>query len=76
MAKLLAIQSADKRAKGIGWKAEPCPVPISCEGRTVRSDPGTRLRPVDPLAFAKWRLRSKIGKIPPTRRARHATRRA
>ncbi len=29
MANVLAIQSADKRAKGIGWKAEPCPDPIS-----------------------------------------------
>lgn len=50
MAKLLAIQSADKRAKGIGWKAEPCPDPINCEGRPVRSSQGSRLHPEDPLA--------------------------
>ncbi len=65
MAKLLALQSADKRAKGIGWKAEPCPVSISSEGRSVRSSQGSRLHPIDPLACAKWRFRAKIGKIPP-----------
>ncbi len=65
MANLLAIQSADKRVKGIAWKAEPCPVPISCEGRSVRSSQGSRLHPVDPLASANWRLRAKIGEIPP-----------
>ncbi len=65
MAKLLTTQSANTRAKGIGWKAEPCPIPISCEGRTMRSDRGSRLHPVDLLASANWRLRAKIGEIPP-----------
>ncbi len=40
MAKLLAMQSADKRAKGIGWKAEPRPDPISLRGEACAFQPG------------------------------------
>ena len=60
------LQNAAMRARGLGWEAEPCPDPRSCElYLCVVDDTRRHWHPVDPLAFAKWRVRSRLEAIPP-----------
>ncbi len=59
------IQTAAMRARGLGWKALLCPNPNACEeGLCLEIDSGRRLHPVDPVAFAKWRVRANPDQIP------------
>jgi hypothetical protein len=53
------------RSRGLGWSAEPCPDPSSCEIHLcVADDQGDFWHPADPLAFAHWRVRADPDAIP------------
>ena len=53
------------RGRGIGWKAERCAAPETCDLHLcVADDEGAYWHPADPLAFAKWRVRADIDAIP------------
>jgi len=61
-----ALQNARLRARGLGWKAVRCPNPLSCDlDLCVADDQGRQWHPVEPLAFAKWRVRGNLEAIPP-----------
>jgi hypothetical protein len=61
----VTLQSADMRGRGLGWKAERCLTPESCElDLCVADDVGSFWHPADPLAFAKWRVRADVDQIP------------
>jgi len=60
-----ALQNARLRASGLGWKAEPCPDPRICDlDLCVADDRGRQWHPVEPLAFAKWRVRARVDAMP------------
>lgn len=53
------------RARGLGWKAEPCLAPDACELHLcIADDQGVFWHPADPLAFARWRVRADLDAIP------------
>lgn len=61
-----ALQNARLRARGLGWRAERCPDPLSCDlDLCVADDEGRQWHPAEPLAFAKWRVRGNPEAIPP-----------
>jgi hypothetical protein len=61
----LALQSPGMRGRGLGWRAEPCADPQSCELHLcVADDRGSYWHPADPLAFARWRIRADLDAIP------------
>jgi hypothetical protein len=63
--KNLALQSAGMRGRGLGWRAEPCADPHSCELHLcIADDQGDFWHPADPLAFARWRIRADMDAIP------------
>ena len=60
-----ALQSATMRKHGLGWIAEACPDPVACELHLCVADhAGRHWHPVDPLAFAKWRVRALADAMP------------
>jgi hypothetical protein len=62
----MALQNAEMRRKGVGWKSEACPDSGRCdEGLCVRDEGRNYWHPADPLAFAKWRVRAIVADIPP-----------
>jgi hypothetical protein len=61
----VTLQNAEMRGRGVGWKAERCLMPASCEGHLcVADDSGAFWHPADPLAFARWRVRADLDRIP------------
>jgi len=61
----LTLQSAGVWGRGLGWKAERCTSPESCELHLCVADGrGGFWHPDDPLAFAQWRIRADLGSIP------------
>ena len=50
-----ALQSTGMRGRRLGWRAERCADPQSCD---------LHLCIADPLAFARWRIRADIDAIP------------
>jgi len=53
------------RGRGIGWKADRCVDPETCDLHLcVVDDEGAYWHPADPLAFAKWRVRADLDTIP------------
>ena len=61
----LALQSSGMRGRGLGWRAERCADPQSCELHLCVVDPqGSYWHPADPLAFARWRIRADVNAIP------------
>lgn len=59
------IQTAAMRARGLAWRALLCHNPDACEeGLCLEIQSGLRVHPVDPLAFAKWRVRANPDQIP------------
>ena len=63
----LALQSTGMRGRGLGWRAEPCADPQSCDLHLcISDDRGSFWHPADPLAFARWRIRADVDAIPPT----------
>jgi len=61
----LAVQSIGMRGRGLGWRAERCAEPQSCELHLcIADDRGTFWHPADPLAFARWRIRADVDTIP------------
>lgn len=61
----LALQGPGMRARGLGWRAEPCGDPQGCELHLcVADDRGSYWHPADPLAFARWRIRADLHAIP------------
>jgi hypothetical protein len=61
----MMLQSAGMRSRGLGWKAERCTDPESCELHLcVADDQGAFWHPADPMAFAQWRVRADLGAIP------------
>jgi|SRR5690242_5879385 hypothetical protein len=65
MAARVTLQSLRMRGRGIGWKAERCAAPETCDLHLcVPDDEGAFWHPVDPLAFAKWRVRADVDAIP------------
>lgn len=65
MATRLVIQSSEMRLRGLGWMAQLCPNPDTCEERLcLEVDLGRRVHPVDPPAFAQWRVHARINEIP------------
>jgi hypothetical protein len=61
----LALQSGAMRGRRLGWRAERCADPQSCELHLcVADDRGSFWHPVDPLAFARWRIRADLDAIP------------
>ena len=65
MAPRVTLQSLGMRGRGIGWKAERCAVPETCDLQLcVADDEGAYWHPADPLAFAKWRVRADVDAIP------------
>ena len=65
MAARVTLQSLGMRGRGIGWKAERCAVPETCELHLCVVDhEGAYWHPADPLAFAKWRVRADLDLIP------------
>ncbi|HSB41570.1 MAG TPA: hypothetical protein VLK28_07045 [Methylomirabilota bacterium] len=61
----LALQSPGMRDRGLGWRAERCADPQSCELHLcVADDRGAYWHPADPLAFARWRIRADLDTIP------------
>ena len=61
----LALQSATMRGRGLGWRAERCAEPATCELHLCVSDHrGSFWHPADPLAFARWRIRADLDAIP------------
>jgi len=64
--KNLTLQSTGMRSRGLGWRAEPCADPQSCELHLcIADDRGSFWHPADPLAFARWRIRADLDAIPP-----------
>ena len=62
----LALQSTGMRSRGLGWRAEPCVDPQSCDLHLCISDDRCSFwHPADPLAFARWRIRADIDTMPP-----------
>ncbi len=65
MAAQLMLQNPVMRSRGLGWKAERCLDPRTCEMYLcVADDEGGHWHPEDPLAFAKWRVRADLDAIP------------
>lgn len=63
---LPVIQTPAMRARGLGWRASLCPSPDTCEEHLcIEIEPGRRVHPIDPVAFAKWRVRGNPDEIPP-----------
>jgi hypothetical protein len=61
----MALQNQEMRGRGIGWKAEACRDPRSCDDGLCVEDWAKRAwHPEDPLAFAKWRVRASLDDIP------------
>ena len=61
----LALQSIGMRGRGLGWRAERCADPQSCELHLcIADDRGSFWHPADPLAFARWRIRADLDAIP------------
>lgn len=61
----LALQSMGMRRRGLGWRAERCVDPQSCELHLcIVDDHGSFWHPADPLAFARWRIRADLDAIP------------
>jgi hypothetical protein len=61
----LTLQRAGVRGRGLGWKAERCVNPESCETHLcVADEQGVFWHPADPLAFAQWRIRADLDRIP------------
>lgn len=61
----LTLQNAGVRGRGLGWKAERCTDPESCELHLCVADGrGGFWHPDDPLAFARWRIRADLDSIP------------
>jgi len=59
------LQSGGMRGRGLGWKAERCVDPGTCDLHLcVADDEGGYWHPEDPLAFAKWRVRADLDAIP------------
>ena len=60
-----ALQSGAMRGRGLGWRAERCADPGSCELHLcVADDRGDFWHPADPLAFARWRIRADLDAMP------------
>ena len=60
-----ALQSTGMRGRRLGWRAERCAEPQSCELHLcIADDRGSFWHPADPLAFARWRIRADIDAIP------------
>jgi hypothetical protein len=65
MAARVTLQSPAMRGRGIGWKAERCAAPETCDLHLcIADDEGAYWHPADPLAFAKWRVRADLDAIP------------
>jgi hypothetical protein len=63
--KSLALQSPGMRGRGLGWRAERCADPPSCDLYLCIADhQGSFWHPADPLAFARWRIRADVDAIP------------
>jgi hypothetical protein len=63
--KSLALQSPGMRGRGLGWRAERCADPPSCDLHLCIADhEGSFWHPADPLAFARWRIRADVDAIP------------
>jgi hypothetical protein len=61
----LALQNTGMRGRGLGWRAEPCVDPQSCDLHLcIADDRGSFWHPADPLAFARWRIRADLDAIP------------
>jgi hypothetical protein len=61
----LALQGPGMRSRGLGWRAERCVDPQSCELHLCVADArGGYWHPADPLAFARWRIRADIDAMP------------
>ena len=60
-----ALQSTGMRDRRLGWRAERCADPQSCELHLcIADDRGGFWHPADPLAFARWRIRADVDAIP------------
>jgi hypothetical protein len=60
-----ALQSTGMRGRRLGWRAERCADPRSCELHLcIADDRGSFWHPADPLAFARWRIRADVDAIP------------
>jgi hypothetical protein len=60
-----ALQSTGMRGRRLGWRAERCADPQSCELHLcIADDRGSFWHPADPLAFARWRIRADVDAIP------------
>jgi hypothetical protein len=65
MATRLTLQNLGMRGRGIGWKADRCVDPGTCDLHLCVVDhQGGYWHPADPLAFAKWRVRADLDAIP------------
>jgi hypothetical protein len=65
MAARVTLQSLEMRGRGIGWKADRCVDPETCDVHLcVVDDEGGYWHPADPLAFAKWRVRADLDAVP------------
>ncbi len=61
----VTLQNAAMRGRGVGWHAERCLTPERCEGHLcVADDQGAFWHPADPFAFAQWRVRADLDRIP------------
>lgn len=61
----LTLQSQEMRGRGLGWRAERCTDPPSCELHLcIPGEQGAFWHPADPLAFARWRIRADLDAIP------------
>ena len=60
-----ALQRTGMRGRRLGWRAERCGDPQSCELHLcIADDRGSFWHPADPLAFARWRIRADVDAIP------------
>src|SRR5258705_11911883 len=60
-----ALESMGMRGRRLGWRAERCAAPQSCELHLcIADDRGSFWHPADPLAFARWRIRADVDAIP------------
>jgi hypothetical protein len=65
MAARVTLQSLEMRGRGVGWKADRCADPETCDVHLCGvDDAGGYWHPADPLAFAKWRVRAELDAIP------------
>jgi hypothetical protein len=65
MAARVTLQSLEMRGRGIGWKADRCADPETCDVHLcVVDNEGGYWHPADPLAFAKWRVRAELDAMP------------